>query len=332
MFRRGYTSEGAFIEGGARIVRLTGKTFGLLVLVLLSACLAQGCPICDSHSYPSKSDNSISFSLQNSYASNPPEKLVRNRTPAMPSQSCGACEEHSAFITDLVFCNATDAVNGSVSLHSAQAKVNYTYCGCPNLTNTAVVNSTDLFGTQVGPKTVFTRLNFTYTAAFNASKTASVVYNLTELGDKLVLLEYNITVNNAGNVNITGVEVNDSLLGAYPIGKLTPGQTATILPRYTVNKSQIRYCFVNNTANITGTDRCCKMVNISINNSFPINLAELEDILHQYNATIEDYVLELKVSANTSDIEKLEGILRNQTERISTFEDLLHDAWPYIPD
>ena len=313
------------------MVELTGKTFGLLILVLLSACLAQSCPVCNSHSYSSKSDNSIFLSLQKSSASSPSDKLIKTGMLRSSSQSCGACEEHSSSITDLVFCNATDAVDKSVSIHSAQALVNYTYCGCPNLTNTAVVNSTDLFGTQVGPKIIFAKVNFTYIAAFNASKTASVVYNLTDLGDKLVLLEYNITVKNAGNVNITGVEVNDSLLGIYSIGKLSPRQTAIIRPRYTVNKSQIRCCFVNNTANITGTDRCCHEVNLSINNSFSINIAQLEDILHNYNATIEDYVLDLKVKANASDIEKLEGILRNQSGRIATFDDLLRDAWGYIP-
>jgi len=107
--------------------------------------------------------------------------------------------------------------------------------------------------------------------------------------------------------------VNGSLLGEFLLGNLTPGQSATIRPRYTVNKSQIRYCLVNNTANITGTDRCCEKVSLTIDNSFSMNLAELE------------------VNAKPADIEKLEGILRNQSDRIITFDGLLHDAWNYIP-
>jgi hypothetical protein len=308
------------------------KVLGLVALMLLSAALAQNCPSCSSHSFPRASDNSISTdALNQSFKSSFSDKSSVVSAWEKSSQDCGVCEKHSASIVDLVSCSATDATNKSVSLHSAKETVNYTYCGCPDLINIAVVNSTDILDSQVGPMATSEKVNFTYNATFNASKTASVVYNLTELGDKLVLLEYNITVENAGNVNITAVEVNDSLLGVYSLGKLIPGQSAIIRPRYTVNKSQIRYCFVNNTANITGTDRCCAAVNLSVNNSFSINLEELEDILHQYNATIENLTVELKMNANLNDIEKLEGILRNQSNRIITFEGLLHDAWNYIP-
>ncbi len=237
---------------------------------------------------------------------------------AHPAQSCADCENNSAS-------------GSTLRIHAPQESLNYSYCGCPPLINTAIVNSTDLFGHQVGPKTAYEKVNLTYTAAFNASKIASVVYNLTELGDKLVLLEYNITVVNSGDVNITGVMVNDSLLGEFLLGDLTPGQGATIRPSYTVNKSQIRYCLVNNTANITGTDRCCEKVNLSINNSFSINIAELEDTLHHYNTTIGNYIMELEENAKPDDIEKLEGILRNQSDRITTFDTLLRDAWIYIP-
>jgi hypothetical protein len=304
----------------------------LVALTLAYAASALSCPVCNSHS-----GHDASYDYTSVRASNQADPLTSGwkssiNAPLKSPQNCGTCEKHSAPITNLIFCNATDAINKSVSPHSSKETVNYTYCGCPNLINTAVVNSTDVFGGQIGPKTASERVNFTYIATFNASKTAGVVYNLTDLGDKLVLLEYNITVKNAGNVNITAVDVNDSLLGNYPLGNLIPGQKATIHPRYTVNKSQIRYCFVNNTANITGTDRCCKSVNLSVRNRFSINIEELEDILHQYNTTIKDYRLTLETNAKTSDLEKLEGILRNQSNRISTFEGLLHDAWNYIPD
>ena len=149
-----------------------------------------------------------------------------------------------------------------VGPHDAYQSVNVSYCGCPDLNNTVVANATDLFGHSLGPKVVYQKVNLTYFADLDITKIPHLVTNMTEVGPDLVLVEYNITVTNIGQVNITGIYVYDPRLGNYSLGKLLPGENATIepYPYYTITPDDVQYCSIDNMAVVNGTDRCCKGV------------------------------------------------------------------------
>ncbi len=248
-------------------------------------------------------------------------------------QSCGvSCNDH----VNMAFANASDLYSRETALASFTKTVaSSPSCGCQDLVNVAVLNSTDLYGQIYGPSTSSRTVKFTYVASLDLSKDAELVYNMTDLGSKLAIIEYTIEVTNTGEVNITGIEVNDTLLHIYSLGDLSPGESEAIIPkpRYTVTTSDVMHCWINNTANATGQDRCCEQVSGEGGESYLMNIEELETVLKRYSVLIREYGQDIRVSGgNASDLEIYEGIIKNQSYRLQTFEDLLHQAWPDLPD
>lgn len=251
------------------------------------------------------------------------------------TQNCSILEVHSAPIFNFVCSNATNNMGETVGPISSIEIINYTDCGCPKPINMAIANATDSSDRRHSLKIASKKVNFAYSASPNASKKVGLVHNLTELGDKLVLLDYNITVSNKANANITEIDISDTLPGNFSLGELIPGQKATNLPypRYTITEDMIKNRHINNTANIIGRDRCCKLVYWTVSDNLLIDLPSLEKILHVYQSDILIYQKEMKLQGVTpKGISEFEGILRNQSRRIGTVSDLLHDEWSYLPD
>ena len=92
-----------------------------------------------------------------------------------------------------------------------------------------------------------------YNASLNITKTA----NRTEasLGD---VIGYEIVVTNTGNVNITDVEITDSIAepGYWSELILAPGANKTVYATYTVNEDDVENGSINNTAKAVGQGPC----------------------------------------------------------------------------
>jgi len=243
--------------------------------------------------------------------------LISSLSSALGS-GCGDCEVHYANLTNIGFVNATSGVGRSVGSHEAYGSVNVSYCGCPDLNNTVVANATDQLGNVLSPKVVYQKINLTYFAGLDITKVPSLVTNMTEVGPDLVLVEYNITVTNIGQVNVTGIWVYDPRLGNYSLGKLLPGENTSIdpYPYYIVTPDDVQYCSINNVALVQGVDRCCKPVDGVAYASFPLAAENLETYLKIYSAQLIEYGYELKEEGDAQDLENYEEMIRVQANRL----------------
>jgi len=241
------------------------------------------------------------------------------------ANNCGDCEMHWANLTNIGFINASSVSGKPVGPHDAYQSVNVSYCGCPDLNNTVVANATDLFGQSLGPKVVYQKINLTYWADLDISKIPSLVTNMTELGPDLVMVEYNITVTNIGQVNITGIWVYDPRLGNYTLGKLLPGQNVSINPNpyYIVTPDDVKYCSINNVALAMGTDRCCKPVDDITYASVPLAAKNLETYLKIYSVELMEYGYNLREDGDAEGLAKYEELIRIQANRLMVLEDAI---------
>ncbi|MFB3764530.1 MAG: hypothetical protein ACE14P_04700 [Methanotrichaceae archaeon] len=149
---------------------------------------------------------------------------------------------------------------------------------------------------------------------------------MSEVGPDLLLVGYNITVINIGQVNITGIEIFDPRLGNFTIGKLRPGQNITISPNpiYIVTPDDVKYCYINNTAYAIGKDRCCKSVgSFFAYSSFPLGTKNFEKYLKEYSYQLLQYSEDLKRNENASKLEDLEQKIRIQANRLMIFGKVL---------
>jgi hypothetical protein len=252
------------------------------------------------------------------------------------ADNCDDCELTRANITNIAVTNSTDTYGRLIGPKIAYEEVNATFCGCPNLTNLVVVNSTDQSGRNLSPKTALEKVNLTYWAELDITKRPSLVTDLDRVGLDLALVEYNITVRNTGEVNVTGIKINDTLLGNYSIGKLTPGEEVTISPspEYIVTQNDTKYCWIHNMALATGKDRCCKLIGpYYAYADFPISAKNLEDYLKIYSVELHELGYGLREEPNPKKLADFEQKIRIQANRLMTFEDILHGNFTCeIPD
>ncbi len=234
------------------------------------------------------------------------------------ANDCEDCEIHFANLTNIAFINATTGFGQNIGPHDGYGSVNISYCGCPDLNNTVIANATDQFGHVLGPKVVYQKVNLTYFADLDITKIPHLVTNMTEVGPDLVLVEYNITVTNIGQVNVTGIWVYDPRLGNYSLGKLLPGENVSIdpSPYYIVTPDDVQYCSINNVALVQGVDRCCKPVDGVAYASFPLAAKNLETYLKIYSFELMEYGYDLKDDGDADDLEKYEEMLRVQANRL----------------
>jgi uncharacterized repeat protein (TIGR01451 family) len=243
------------------------------------------------------------------------------------ADNCDDCELTHANLTNIAITNATDISGKLIGPKIIYAKVNATFCGCPDLNNFVMVNSTDNSGRDVGPKMDREKINLTYWAGLEITKRPSLVTDLDQVGLDLALVEYNITVNNTGEVNVTGIKIHDTLLGDYIIVNLTPGQEVTLSPHpeYIVTQNDTKYCGIFNRAEVTGNDRCCNPVEDYALANFPISANNLEDYLKIYSVELHELGYDLKHSPPSAEkLEDFEQKIRIQANRLMTFEDILH--------
>ena len=240
------------------------------------------------------------------------------------ANSCGDCEIHWANLTNIGFVNASSGLGRPVGPLDAYESVNVSYCGCPDLNNTVVANASDPFGNSLGPKVVYQKVNLTYFSGLDITKIPRIVTNMTEVGPDLVLVEYNITVTNIGQVNITGLWVYDPRLGNYSLGKLLPGEDVTIepYPYYAITPNDVQYCSIDNMAVVNGTDRCCKGVDAAAYGNVPLGAMNLETYLKIYAKQLIEYGYDLKEEGDAEDLAEYEEMIRIQANRLM----VLHEA------
>jgi len=236
------------------------------------------------------------------------------------ANSCGDCEIHWANLTNIGFVNASSGLGRPVGPLDAYESVNVSYCGCPDLNNTVVANASDPFGNSLGPKVVYQKVNLTYFSGLDITKIPRIVTNMTEV----VLVEYNITVTNIGQVNITGLWVYDPRLGNYSLGKLLPGEDVTIepYPYYAITPNDVQYCSIDNMAVVNGTDRCCKGVDAAAYANVPLGAMNLETYLKIYAKQLIEYGYDLKEEGDAEDLAEYEEMIRIQANRLM----VLHEA------
>lgn len=242
------------------------------------------------------------------------------------ANDCGDCEIHWANLTNIGFANASSSTGSPIGPLDAYQNVNVSYCGCPDLNNTVIANASDAFGNSLGPKVVYQKVNLTYFAELDITKIPRLVTNMTEVGPDLVLVEYNITVTNIGQVNITGIWVYDPGLGSYTLGKLQPGENVTIKPSpyYIITPDDIRYCSIKNVALAMGKDRCCQEVGPFLAYSdLPLAAKNLEAYLKVYSSELIEYGYALNEGGDAEDLTRFEEMIRIQANRLMVLEDAI---------
>ncbi|WP_284985081.1 hypothetical protein [Arthrobacter sp. fls2-241-R2A-172] len=128
-----------------------------------------------------------------------------------------------------------------------------------HVANSATTTGTPPTGTPVTPPPGETDTPLTPNSGLEFSKTAdaSGVGDPTHVGDVII---YKFTIKNTGNVPLTGVAVNDPMVGlsaltyAWPgvAGTLLPGETVTATATYAITQADINAGEVANTATASG--------------------------------------------------------------------------------
>ncbi|NYE96133.1 putative repeat protein (TIGR01451 family) [Psychromicrobium silvestre] len=219
--------------------------------------------------------------------------LVANPAMAFSKTADASAVQNPAVVGDVVTYNLTATNTGNVTLTGVVindglvglSPLTYTWPGTagtltPGQTVTAtatyaitqadidaghVANSATTTGTPPSgpavtpaPGTTDTPLVANPAMAFSKTADASAVQNPAVVGD---VVTYNFTATNTGNVTLTGVTINDGLVGLSPLtytwpgtaGTLTPGQTVTATATYAITQADIDAGHVVNSATATGT-------------------------------------------------------------------------------
>jgi uncharacterized repeat protein (TIGR01451 family) len=141
-----------------------------------------------------------------------------------------------------------------------------------SITNTANASGTSICLTPVYAEDTET-VPTVYLARLAVNKTANETgpFNVNDV------INYTINVTNNGTVNVTGITVNDPLLGLNTnIGYLTPGQSHFLYPSYTVTQQDACNGSITNTANASGTSLCLT----------PVYAEDTETVPTVYNSSI----------------------------------------------
>jgi len=120
------------------------------------------------------------------------------------------------------------------------------------IANTATATGTPLPGGNPPTATGSSTVTASQQPELSVDK-SSDVETITAAGQEIT---YSFAVENTGNVTLTGVTVNDPLLGDSPVGtiaSLAPGVTRTVTAVYTVTQADMDEGSIANTAAVTGT-------------------------------------------------------------------------------
>ena len=117
--------------------------------------------------------------------------------------------------------------------------------------NTATVTGTDPNDTEV-EATDTDSVSITAAPAITLDKQAGIPSG-NNAGDTV---DYTFLVENTGNVTLTGITVDDPLVGTVdcPVTTLAPAESTTCTATYTLTQADVDAGVVDNTATVTGTD------------------------------------------------------------------------------
>ncbi len=195
---------------------------------------------------------------------------------------------------------------------------------CGDIFNRAMAIGNTLLGTKVGPVNATVNVTTYYDANFTITKTANPSENVS-IGETIV---YTITVENTGDVNLTDIQVEDSLTNeAWNVSLLKPGEKNETLLYYVVtdqspgiydgwinntvtaeakdpfNETKKRYAYTNVSAKYYSNFTITKIANPSENVSIGETIV--------YTITIEN-----TGDVNLTDIQ-VEDFLTNETWNVS---------------
>jgi uncharacterized repeat protein (TIGR01451 family) len=165
---------------------------------------------------------------------------------------------------------------------------------CDDIENTVVANGTDPLEKEVSDNDDWCVPIGDFNVTLEIGKTAS--FKNATVGD---VINYTITVRNAGEVNITDINVTDDPTSAssnvhnfWTVSSLAPGENQTWNTNYTVVQDDIG-SKINNTARAEGLGPCG-----------PVDPVIATKILDTYSG----FILELKKTANKKEVEAGEEI------------------------
>lgn len=246
---------------------------------------------------------------------------------SVSASDCEGCKINNVSLPNVAFSNAAGSSDLLLAANWTFEDVNLSYCGCPRIVNSVFGYAADLQGRPTETKVATLEVNFSYNASLKVTKMPILVTDMDKVALDLALLVYRITVENTGNVTITGIKLNDSLSGTYNLEELGPGENATIspMPYYIVTLDDVRCCDITNIVSVTGWDRCCKLVGpINETANFHIDTEELEGILKLYSKELGKIGKNTSEHPNSANLRVFENKLRIQSNRLLSFEDLLH--------
>ncbi len=159
--------------------------------------------------------------------------------------------------SDQVGNNDNVLAPGEVWAYTAVHTVTLGDLNAGSYANTATATGTPAGGT-LDPATDTETVTATAAPAITVVKTGTFADTNTDgKAQAGELVNYAFAVTNTGNVTLTGVKVNDPLLGAGDIAvtpsTLAPGQSGTATASYAINQTDIDEGFVRNLATATGT-------------------------------------------------------------------------------
>ncbi len=170
--------------------------------------------------------------------------------------------------TNPVTCPVTTLAPGASTTCTATYTLTQADVDSGHIANTATVTGTDPNGTDV-TATDSTDTPIAAGPAISLDKQAGVPTG-NAAGDTIA---YTFLVTNTGNVTLTGVTVDDPLVGpvSCPVATLAPGASTTCTATYTLTQADVDAGVVDNTATATGTDPTGTDVDATDTESTPID-------------------------------------------------------------
>ena len=209
------------------------------------------------------------------------------------------------------------------------------YDGCNDCINSVYVNAMDIFGNHLNATPANHTLIFVHNSSLNVNNTYNVVYNISRLDDKLILVEYKTNVTNKGNIIINKVKVEDKLSGTHDLDSLIPEQTKTVAFEicYEVKQEAVN-SWANDTFNTTGLDRCGKIAGPKYTHlNFSIDTEKLCNILKAYSLALNNRAIELnRPDLSPEDLEIFGQSLNYQSNRLILMHNSIVELWKRLPE
>ena len=148
---------------------------------------------------------------------------------------------------------------------------------CDSINNTVTANATDACGNTLEDEKVSYCVPTVYTSALNVTKTSDHDLSTPSPGPG-TKITYTINVTNGGDVNLTYVNVTDTLIGHLidhsgdnnNDGWLNLSEVWTYTGIYTVTENDVCRRLVDNTVTVNATDPCDNVLKAEADESIPV--------------------------------------------------------------